>query len=205
MEKSAKKTPVIFTDYLRKTFKGFVEPIAAFLNRLGLTPNMMTLLGLGGNIIAAFFLANGNIAVGGIIIMVMGPIDALDGTMARLRGTPTAFGGFLDSVTDRYSEAVILFGLLVYYLQAGNSLACILVYLAVTASLLVSYIRARAQSVGLDTKVGIFTRVERYLVLSICLVINQPMIALWAIAILANVTALQRIWHVRKLSQANNA
>jgi CDP-diacylglycerol---glycerol-3-phosphate 3-phosphatidyltransferase len=202
VERTARKSPLTFTDFLRKTFKGVLEPIAAFLNRMGLMPNTVTVLGLFGNILAAFFLGTGNIVVGGVIILLMGPIDALDGTMARLRGETTDFGAFVDSVTDRYSESVILLGLLVYYVRAGNALACVLVYLAVTGSLLVSYIRARAQSVGLDTKVGIFTRVERFLVLSICLVINQPMIALWAIAILANITALQRIWHVRTQAKA---
>jgi CDP-diacylglycerol--glycerol-3-phosphate 3-phosphatidyltransferase len=143
-------------------------------------------------------LATGHIQVGGIVILFMGPIDALDGTMARLRGEPTDFGAFVDSVTDRYSELVILFGLLVYYLQAQNTLACVLIYLAAAGSVLVSYIRARAQSLGMDTKVGLFTRVERFLVLAPCLIFNIPIVALWATAILANITAVQRIYHVRK-------
>lgn len=190
------------TDLLRKKFKYLLDPIAAFLNRLGLVPNTVTLLGLIGNTVGAYFLATGQITVGGIIILVMGPIDALDGTMARLRGESTDFGAFVDSVTDRYSELVIFLGLMVYYLQQQNWLACTLVYLAAAGSVLVSYIRARAQSVGMDTKVGVFTRVERFIVLAPCLIINQPMIALWAIAILANFTALQRILHVRKQAYA---
>jgi CDP-diacylglycerol--glycerol-3-phosphate 3-phosphatidyltransferase len=128
----------------------------------------------------------------------MGPIDALDGTMARLRGEPTDFGAFVDSVTDRYSELVIFLGLMVYFIQQQNQLACVLVFLAAAGSVMVSYIRARAQAVGMDAKVGVFTRVERFIVLAPCLIINQPMIALWAIAILANFTALQRIYHVRR-------
>ena len=190
------------TDVLRKKFKYLLDPIAAFLNRLGLVPNTVTLLGLIGNTVGAYFLATGHITVGGIIILVMGPIDALDGTMARLRGESTDFGAFVDSVTDRYSELVIFLGLMVYFLQQQNWLACTLVYLAAAGSVLVSYIRARAQSVGMDTKVGVFTRVERFIVLAPCLIFNQPMIALWAIAILANFTALQRILHVRKQAYA---
>jgi len=193
---------VTLTDILRKKFKYLLDPIAAFLNRLGLVPNTVTLLGLIGNTIGAYFLATGQITVGGIIILLMGPVDALDGTMARLRGESTDFGAFVDSVTDRYSELVIFLGLMVYYLQQQNWLACTLVYLAAAGSVLVSYIRARAQSVGMDTKVGVFTRVERFIVLAPCLIINQPMIALWAIAILANFTALQRILHVRKQAYA---
>jgi CDP-diacylglycerol--glycerol-3-phosphate 3-phosphatidyltransferase len=191
LEHIAGKEPVTFTDFLRKRFKNVLDPIGKFLNGLGLMPNTVTLLGLAGNTIGAYLLATGHIQVGGIVILFMGPIDALDGTMARLRGEPTDFGAFVDSVTDRYSELVILFGLLVYYLQAQNTLAA-------AGSVLVSYIRARAQSLGMDTKVGLFTRVERFLVLAPCLIFNIPIVALWATAILANITAVQRIYHVRK-------
>ncbi|MEN8173208.1 MAG: CDP-alcohol phosphatidyltransferase family protein, partial [Chloroflexota bacterium] len=107
-----KQKPATFTDMLRSLFKGILDPIGAFLNRLGLTPNMLTILGLIGNTIGAVFLMRGNMLVGGLLILVMGPIDALDGTMARLRGEPTQFGAFIDSVTDRYSELVIYLGLL---------------------------------------------------------------------------------------------
>lgn len=198
MEHTARKEPMTFTDFLRKKFKYLLDPAAAWLNRIGLMPNTVTILGLVGNTIGAYLLATGQITAGGIVILLMGPIDALDGTMARLRGEPTDFGAFVDSVTDRYSELVIFLGLMIYFLQQQNQLACVLVFLAAAGSVMVSYIRARAQSVGMDTKVGVFTRVERFIVLAPCLIINQPMIALWAIAILANITALQRIYHVRR-------
>ena len=105
------------TDFLRSRFKGVLDPIALFLNRIGLMPNTVTILGLAGNTLGAYFLARGQMTLGGILIFLMGPIDALDGTMARLRGDPTEFGAFVDSVTDRYSELVIFGGLLYYYLQ----------------------------------------------------------------------------------------
>ncbi len=198
MDQIARKEPVTFTDYLRKTFKHILDPIAAFLNRLGLSPNTVTILGLAGNFVGAYFLMTGNLTVGGIIILLMGPIDALDGTMARLRGEPTVFGAFVDSVTDRYSELVILGGLLFHFLLTGDFYGAALTYLAAAGSVLVSYIRARAQSVGFDTKIGILSRVERFLVLVPCLIFNFPLIALWILAIFTNFTALQRIWHVRK-------
>ncbi len=198
MEHIAHKEPMTFTDFLRKKFKNLLDPIAGFLNRIGLMPNTVTILGLAGNAIGAYLLATGRISAAGVVILLVGPIDALDGAMARLRGEPSDFGAFVDSVTDRYSELVIFLGLMIYYLQQQNWLACALVYLAAAGSVLVSYVRARAQSLGMDAKVGIFTRVERFIVLAPCLIINQPMIALWAIAILANFTALQRIYHVRK-------
>jgi CDP-diacylglycerol--glycerol-3-phosphate 3-phosphatidyltransferase len=198
VERAVKKEPVTFTDFLRARFKGIIEPAASFLNRLGLKPNTVTLLGLFGTIIGAVVLATGRITIGGIIILVMAPIDALDGTMARLRGEPSRFGAFVDSVTDRYSELFIFGGLLLYFMQQQNWLGVGLSYLAAAGSVLVSYIRARAQSVGFETKIGILSRVERYVILIPCLVFNQPLIGVGIIAVFANLTALQRILHVRR-------
>jgi CDP-diacylglycerol--glycerol-3-phosphate 3-phosphatidyltransferase len=195
---AGQKQPLTLTDFLRSRFKGVLDPIALFLNRIGLMPNTMTVLGLAGNTLGAYFLARGQMTLGGILILLMGPIDALDGTMARLRGEPTDFGAFVDSVTDRYSELVIFGGLLYFYLQQDNWLMVVLAYLAAAGSVLVSYTRARAQSLGVETKVGILTRVERYLVLAPALIFNIPHIALWALAVLANLTALQRILDVRR-------
>lgn len=200
MAEVVKKDAMTFTDFLRTRFKGVLDPIAGFLNRLGLMPNTVTLLGLLGNTIGAYFLATGNITLGGIIILLMGPVDALDGTMARLRGMSSNFGAFVDSVTDRYSELVIFGGLLFYYLQQQSWLGAGLAYLAAAGSILVSYTRARAQSLNMEAKVGLFSRVERFLLLAPCLVFNQPMIALWILAVLTNITAVQRILHVRQQS-----
>ncbi len=196
MEQAAKE-PVTLSDLMRARFKGIIEPIAGFLLRLGLQPNVVTLFGLFGTVVGSVFLATGRISLGGVIILFMAPIDALDGTMARLRGQPSSFGAFVDSVTDRYAELFIFGGLLFYYLQQQDWLGASLTYLAAAGSLLVSYIRARAQSVGFETKIGLFSRFERLLVLIPCLVINQPWIGVGIIALLANVTALQRIFHVR--------
>jgi CDP-diacylglycerol---glycerol-3-phosphate 3-phosphatidyltransferase len=196
-----KKKQLTLTEILRVRFKGITDPIGVFFNRLGLTPNTMTILGLVGNTIGAYFLLQGNMTLGGIIILAMGPVDALDGTMARLRGEPSNFGAFVDSISDRYSELVIFGGLLFYYLQQGETLPALLVYLAAAGSILVSYVRARGQSLGYDTKIGILTRLERYLVLAPALIINQPLIALWIIAIFANITAFQRILDVRRLAK----
>ena len=190
--------PKTFTDLMRALFKGVLDPIGAFLNSIGLTPNALTMMGLVGNAIGAVFLMQGNMLVGGLIILAMGPIDALDGTMARLRGEPSTFGAFVDSVTDRYSELVIYLGLLIYYLQEGDWMTSGLVYLAAAGSVLVSYVRARAEALDYEAKVGIMTRLERYVVLVPALVFNIPIIGVGIIALLANVTALHRILHVRR-------
>ena len=187
-----------FTDQMRNQFKSILDPVGAFLNRLCLTPNNVTILGLVGNTLGAYFLSQGQMRLGGVLILLMGPVDALDGTMARLRGESTKFGAFVDSVTDRYSELVIFGGLLFYYRQEGETLSTLVVYAAAVGSVLVSYIRARAQALGYDTRVGVLTRMERYLVLAPALVINWPLIGLWIIALLANLTTLQRILDVRR-------
>lgn len=186
-----------FTDYLRLWFKWVLDPLGGFFNRLGLTPNMMTMLGLLGNIVGAYYLARGELMTGGILVAVMTPIDALDGTMARLRGESSDFGAFVDSVSDRYSELIIYGGLLYHFLTVGDRLGGILVFAAAAGSVLVSYVKARAEGLGYGAKVGILTRVERYLVLAPSLVFNQLYIGLGIIAVFANITAIQRIWFVR--------
>ncbi|HEX9090491.1 MAG TPA: hypothetical protein VF831_03335, partial [Anaerolineales bacterium] len=106
--------------------------------------------------------------------------------------------------TDRYSELVIFGGLLYFFLHKGDWLSVLGVYIAAGASILVSYVRARADSVGMDTKVGFLSRFERYLVLAPSLIFNIPMVGVWIIAIFANFTALQRIWDVRRQAREQN-
>jgi CDP-diacylglycerol--glycerol-3-phosphate 3-phosphatidyltransferase len=198
--KQTSKTKTL-TDYMRGWFKGIVDPIGAFLNRLGITPNMMTMLGLLGNMVGAWYLAKGNMVLGGVFMLVCTPFDALDGTMARLRGEANEFGAFVDSVTDRYSELFILGGLLDHFSTQNDHVSIIVVYAAAAGSVLVSYIKARADSLKFDANVGILTRMERYLVIAPLLLFNQPIIAIWIVAILANITALQRFWKVRQDSK----
>ncbi len=184
--------------FLRTTFKGFLDTLAGAANKTGILPNTVTILGLAGTVFGAVLIGMGHISWGGLVVILMGPVDALDGSMARLRGDQTEFGAFVDSVTDRYSELVIFAGLLAHYLFTDNSLYAGLTYLAAAGSILVSYTKARAEGLGFTAKVGILTRVERYLILAPCLLFNIPWLALWIIAIFANFTALQRIWKVRQ-------
>ena len=186
-----------FTDRLRIIFKGILDPIGAFLNRLGLTPNTITLLGLVGTTVGAYFISQGKMTTGAFVLLVSVLVDAFDGTMARLRGEPSDFGGFVDSVSDRYAELITFAGLLYFFLSQENALGVMVTFAAASCSVLVSYVKARAEGLGFTAKVGILTRVERYLVLIPLLVFNQPFIAALVIAVLGNVTALQRILHVR--------
>lgn len=204
MEKSAGATSSrkTFTDYLRLWFKWVLDPLGRLFLRLGLTPNMVTMLGLTGNTAGAYFLARGELLTGGILIAVMTPIDALDGTMARLRGEASAWGAYVDSVSDRYSELIIYGGLLYHFLTVGDVTGGMLVFGAAAGSVLVSYVKARAEGLGYEARVGLLTRAERYLVLAPALVFNLVYLGLGILAVFANVTALQRIWHVRKLARA---
>ncbi len=199
MEKSANPATArkTFTDYLRLWFKWVLDPLGRFFNGLGLTPNMMTVIGMIGNTVGAYYLARGDMLTGGLFVLLMTPIDALDGTMARLRGEPGDFGAFVDSVSDRYSELIIYGGLLYFFLDSGEPLGGMLTFGAAAGSVLVSYVKARAEGLGYGAKVGLLTRVERYLVLAPSLVFNKLYIGLAIITIFANITALQRIWHVR--------
>jgi CDP-diacylglycerol---glycerol-3-phosphate 3-phosphatidyltransferase len=204
LDGNTKKEPFSIERFLRTSFKGFLDKIASAVNSTGILPNTVTLIGLAGTAIGAVLIALGHVSWGGLIVLLMGPVDALDGSMARLRGDQTDFGAFVDSVTDRYSELVIFAGLLVHYLFMGDILSSVITYLAAAGSILVSYTKARAEGLGFTAKVGILSRVERYLILAPCLLLNIPWVAIWIIAVFANFTALQRIWKVRQQAAEQN-
>jgi CDP-diacylglycerol--glycerol-3-phosphate 3-phosphatidyltransferase len=184
--------------WFRATFKGFLDAVGGFFNKIGLHPNTMTIIGLLGTLGGAVLLGFGHFTIGGLVILISGIFDALDGTMARLRNEPTRFGAFVDSVSDRYSDLGILAGLMAWFIQQEDWLTCGLIYLAALGTVMVSYVKARAESLGYTAKVGMLTRVERFLVIVPGLVFNIPKISIWIIAIFANFTAFQRIWYVRK-------
>jgi CDP-diacylglycerol---glycerol-3-phosphate 3-phosphatidyltransferase len=171
--------------------------LGSILARTRLSPNAFTVIGLLLNIVVAVIIASGNLVLGGIMALVAGSFDMLDGAVARVTGKITRFGGFFDSTLDRYSEAIVFFGLLIYLMdiEAGTT-AIALLFAAIVGSLMVSYARARAESADVDAEVGLFARPERIIVLAFLLIIGQPILALWILAIVTNVTTAQRIFHV---------
>ncbi len=202
MNQSQNEESQTFTDFLRRIFKGVLDSIGFFLNRLGIKPNVITFIGLIGNIAAGVLMGMGHLFWGGLLMMVVVPLDALDGTMARLRGESSEYGSFVDSVTDRYSEVVIFSGLLIYFMQFGKWQDSLLVFFATIGSILVSYTRAKAEANGYSAKIGLLSRAERYIILVLGIILGYPRISLWILAVLANFTALQRIWYVRKQAKS---
>ncbi len=198
MTESTEQKKLSFTDKMRVWFAWYLTPMAKFFNRLGIRPNTVTLIGLAGTVGVAVLIALGHMTWAGILLLIMGPVDAMDGALARMRHEASDWGAFVDSVTDRYSELFLFLGFLIYYMLHPNAAAIILTYLAAAGSVLVSYVKARADASKLDANVGLLTRVERYFVLIPGLIFNLPLAVLIIIAMLANFTALQRIFRVRR-------
>lgn len=205
MEHSIKKKErITLTDFLRVRLKGTLDAIGGFLNRLGVLPIQMTYLGLVGHALGAIFLAQGKMTAGGLVILLLAPVDALDGTMARLRGESSQWGAFVDSTVDRYSELFVFGSLIYHFASHGEVLGALFAFLAASGSVLVSYVRARAQSLGFDIKIGLLSRFERYLILIPSLVFNLPVYGMAIIALGAHITALQRIFAMRREVHQSN-
>ncbi len=188
-----------------------IQPFA----RLGVSPNTLTMIGLLLSIVTAVVISQGNLFAGGVLVLFAGIFDMFDGAMARILHAATTFGAFFDSTLDRFSESIILFGLLYYALnQPGlhdalwpvaheQSWMIALIYIAVVGSLMVSYTKARAEGLGLECRKGLLARPERVIILAIGL-LSGTGICMWAVALLAvfsNVTAVERmiyVWHMTK-------
>ncbi|MCK4262766.1 MAG: CDP-alcohol phosphatidyltransferase family protein [Dehalococcoidia bacterium] len=173
-------------------------PIVGVLSRTGISPNAVTSLSLALSVATAGLVATGHFLLGGLLVLVSGLCDLLDGALARSTKRTTRFGAILDSTVDRASEAIVFCGLLIWYLPRGAALVPVLILVALIASFLVSYIRARAEGLGLQCQVGLFTRAERVIVLAVGLLVNQVIIALWVLVIFACVTVAQRLLYLWK-------
>jgi CDP-diacylglycerol---glycerol-3-phosphate 3-phosphatidyltransferase len=180
------------------------ERRAVYRNRLiesRLTPNAISLTGLVLNVVAAVLIWNELFIVGGIAFIVGSVCDTLDGRYSRMSGKGTPFGAFLDSTLDRIEEGVVLTAIAVTFVDDGDRFATAAVVVAVLASLLVSYTRARAEALGVECKVGIANRAVRVVILSIGILladVGALEYAVYVLAGLGTVTVLQRIFHVRR-------
>jgi CDP-diacylglycerol--glycerol-3-phosphate 3-phosphatidyltransferase len=198
LDKTKKGQTLTLTDLARKWFGGYLEPVAGLIGRTGVSPNLVTVMGVVLNLGVAWVLAQGYMRIGGVLVPLVALFDALDGTLARLTERRSRFGAFLDSTMDRFSEAIVYLGLLFFYTRLGAGREILLIYATIVGSLMVSYARARAEGLGLDCKVGLLTRLERIVILTVALILDQMSVALWVLAILTNFTAFQRMYHVWK-------
>ena len=170
--------------------------LARIIGRWGISPNALTVFGYGLHLPVMWAVATGKFAIGGVLLAFASAFDALDGSVAREMGCVTRFGAFLDSVLDRFSEATVLLGLLLYFVQHGGRIEPVLIYTAMVGSIMVSYTRARAEGLGVECKEGLVTRFERVILLVVGLLIGWLRPMLWVLAILTTFTAVQRVYTV---------
>ncbi len=175
------------------------ESLAGLIAPTGIHPNHLTIIALLLNAFVGVIIGLGYLQIGGVLVLLVALADTLDGALARVTQKMTTFGAFLDSTLDRYSEAIILLGLSVYLSRTGDQLGVSLCFVVMFGSLMVSYTRARAEGLGLKCEIGIAPRPERVLILSLGLIAGWPVLALAILAVLTNVTAVQRIIHVYNL------
>ena len=203
----------MFSRRIQQRVRQFVTLIMRPLAQLGITPNTLTLLGLILSMATAIVIAHGYFLVGGLLVLFAGIFDMFDGALARVRNASSTLGAFLDSTLDRYSESFILFGLFWYTLQGGTlhdnlwpfaheqSWMLGSLYIAVVGSLMVSYAKARAEGLGLECKTGLLARPERVVILAIGLLFGVVTWAVVLLAIFSNVTAVERIVYVRRITR----
>lgn len=176
----------------------YISKVARVLFAEHLSPNLLTFLGLLINIFGAVALAYGRWKIGGGLILFGGVFDILDGVIARTSGKVTKFGELLDSVIDRYSDLIILIGLIVFYSKAGNIKLVILTCITLLGTVLVSYTRAKAETIVPSCNIGLVERAERILLLFIGAVFNLMGIILWILAVLTHLTVFQRVYFTWK-------
>lgn len=155
-------------------------------------------MGFFVTLLASFFLLKEAWLLAGVFIILSGLFDLFDGVVARKLNKVTSYGSFLDSVLDRYSDLILLLAILVYYLQKGNLRAVILTGLVSMGTALIPYIRAKAESLGIECTIGLMERAERIILLTLGVLFQWLIPILWILAILTHFTVFQRIYYVRK-------
>lgn len=201
-----------YRDFLQKVIYVIINPIIKAMIRLHITPNIVTFIGFIGNIVAAGFFVEAALTQslellgwGGLIILAAGLFDMMDGRLARMSGKSSLFGALWDSTLDRYSELVSLFGICLYFLRMQDEMGIwmgIVTFAAMIGSVMVSYVRARAEGLDIECKVGLMQRPERVVVTAVTAMLTGCMADIWwlaggmiLIAVLANITTFWRIAH----------
>lgn len=196
-QETAVRPKMTITDFLRARTQFLIDPIVAFLARYRLSPDLLTVLGVIGHFLIAWLIAEGRMQWAAAAMLLIAPLDALDGALARKLGRlQGGFGAFLDSTLDRLAEIILFGGFIFYYVRMDQPGMLGVAYIAISGSIMVSYARARAEALGFDCKVGVLSRVERYVVMMLFLVLNRPDVVVIILAIFTYVTVFQRMFHV---------
>ena len=186
----------------KETFRRLIRPLARFLSAMRVRPDALTATGWTFSLCAALLFALGYTKTAGAVMLFAGLFDALDGAVARESGRMSAFGAFLDSTLDRFSEAAIFVGVIFFYAASHQPYAALLAGVAMTFSLMTSYTRARAEGLGLDCEVGLLERAGRVVILSLFSLAGLLFAGLVLVATGALVTTAQRFLHVRRLTRS---
>jgi phosphatidylglycerophosphate synthase len=182
----------------------FDAPLKRFAKNVGVHPNVITIIGFLLTVCASAVLVT-HMALGGGLVLAAGFFDVLDGVVARVNDKKSAFGAFLDSVLDRYSDAFILLAVGWNLYRGGSLTGLILSLLSLVGSFLISYTRARAEGLGRECKSGLLERPERVVLISVGAITGLVIPVLWFMAVFTHITAFQRIYHVWRLSRTRNA
>ncbi len=201
MNGSGKPTKTV-TDWIGRTCGVLLDAIVRGLALTKVPPNYLTFIGLMVNSLAAVAFGYGKFFWAGIIIFLAGIFDMTDGRVARITNQVSVFGGFFDSVIDRYSDLAIYLGLLVYYARVNRFFYVVLTALAMTGSVMVSYVRARAESLIDQCKVGFLERPERIVLVIIGAIFDRMAPVLWVIAVISNISVIHRILYTRAVLRA---
>jgi len=194
----------IIPQIVKERFKQLLEPVIRFFIRYELNPNFLTTVSLIISIFSAYQFGKGSLRLGALLLLLGGIFDMIDGAVARATNRVTRFGALYDSTLDRYSEIIVFFGIgfhLVHKYSAGSKTSLLIsmaVFIAIAGSIMVSYVRARAEGLRFECKVGLMQRPERLVLLSLGALISATVlvVAIVFIALLANFTAFERVYHV---------
>jgi CDP-diacylglycerol---glycerol-3-phosphate 3-phosphatidyltransferase len=184
-----------FTGAIGRFFGAIINRIVRWLALSKISPNALTFIGLLINIYAAYLFAAGKFFYAGLVVLGAALFDMVDGRVARATDQVTRFGGFFDSVLDRYSDLALLMGLLVYYAGINRYLYIVLTAIVMTGSVMISYTRARAENAIPKCKVGFLERPERIVLIIIGALFDKMAPVLWVIAVLSNWTVIQRMYY----------
>jgi len=197
------KTIKPIPDKLKDIYLNGLNPIVSLATKLNVHPNTFTTISFLFGIVAAYLVAVGPLRLASLFILLSGMCDTIDGKLARHSGKVTRFGALYDSTLDRYGEVVYFFGMAYRFIKTDWYWTTVAVAIGLGGSLMVSYVRARAEGLGFECKVGIMQRAERLVLLGFggLIDIHVLMAVLWILAVMSNFTAVQRIVHVWKEDQ----